>query len=105
MAVQNLVEQHISFRSSDGMIDQYTILSNTLIQSLFANALGNDLIQSLKQYSHFSNGVLAQSWEYELQGYFQPAFQATIQTNIPNLQAALPQYAIVTWGINVAFGN
>lgn len=105
MAVQSLVEQHIIFISPTNQIDDASILANSLIQTLAANSVGNDLVVSIQGYQHWTGSAWVFSSFYEIKCYVTTAFQATIQSNIPTLQTDFPQYTIVTWGGNVAFGN
>ena len=107
MAVQNLVEQHLAFISATESFDTAPIYANSLIQSLAANSVGNDLVVSMQNYAHWDS--VNQLWSFssflEFRCYVSATFQATIQQNIPNLQAAFPQYTIVTFGYTVQFGN
>src|SRR6266567_8087584 len=98
MAVQNLVEQHIIFISSNNIIDEKSILGNSLVQALANNSVGNDLVSSIQFYQHWDGTNWTESGFFELKCYVAPAFQSTIQQNIPTLQSQLPQYTIVTWG-------
>lgn len=105
MAVQNLIEQHIIIISSNNNIDEASILANSMVQSLANNSAGNDLVTSIQFFRHWDGANWITSGFLEIKCYVTVAFQTTIQQNIPNLQAAFPQYQIVTWGYAVAFGN
>lgn len=105
MATQSLIEQHIIFISSDNQISESTILANSLVQSLANNSVGNDLISSIQNYWNWNGIVWAAHSFLELKCYVSTAFQATIQANIPNLQAAFPTFTIVTWGYPVTWGS
>lgn len=105
MATQNLIEQHIIFISSDNEINESVILANSLVQSLANNSVGNDLIASFQSYWNWNGTVWSARGFYELKCFVSTAFQATIQANIPNLQAAFPTFTIVTWGYPVTWGS
>lgn len=105
MAVLNLVEQAIIFISVDGIFDEAAIFSNALVQTLINNSAGQKVEYGYRHYADFVTGTLVYSSFFELRGFFLPAFQATIQQNIPALAAAFPQYTIVTSGAAVQFGN
>lgn len=106
MAAQALIEQHIIFiKNTDNNIEENAILSNSLIQSLAANSQGNDIIMEYHNYMHWTGTAWQSNVLLELRCYVAVAFQATIQTNIPNLQAAFPNYTVVTWGNATTFGN
>lgn len=104
MAVQNLVEQSIVFISSDGQIDENAILANTLIQSFAQNSQGSDLVANFQNFLNWNGTQWTGNSLFELRGYISSTFQTTVQTNMPTLQQAFPQYTIETWGKNVAFG-
>ncbi len=104
MATQTIVEQTISFLSSDNSFDVNAILANSLIKTLAANSLGGDLLTALKQYSHWDGSNWATNWLLEIRCYVTPAFQTTIQNNIATLQSAFPTYTIVTWGYSMTYG-
>lgn len=106
MAVQNLVEQHVIFISNSGeSVDSSVILANSQVQSLAANSAGNDLIVTTDQYAHWTGTAWQWNAFLHIHCYITSAFQATVQADIPSLQAALPQYTIVTWGYPTSFGN
>ncbi len=105
MATQSIVEQTISFLSSNNEFNDIpSILDNSLIKSLATNSLGNDLLTAMKQYRHYDGANWTTFWLFELRCYVTPAFQTTIQQNLGALQAAFPQYQIVTWGYPVTWG-
>lgn len=101
MAVQSLIQQTIIFISPSFSFDEEEIKANGLIQTLKANSLGNTLLYGYLNYEN-ANGS---SSMFSVTAFIQPSFQATVQANIPALQAQLPQYTIATWGINTQFGN
>jgi len=107
VAVQPLIEQHIIFISATNSFNPSAIYSNSLVQSLAANSIGNDLIEDVQNYAHWDTVNLVWSFNsfLEFKCYITAAFQATVQANIPALQAAFPQYTIVTWGNATSFGN
>lgn len=102
MAAQALIEQTIAFISPSFSFDEEAIKANGLIQTLKANSLGNVLVYGYLNYEDANN---ASASFFFIRAYIQPSFQATVQANIPALQAQLPQYTIATWGINTQFGN
>jgi len=104
VATQNLIEQHVIFLS-DQTFDIQAILNNTLIQTLANNSAGHDIIQTMQAYLQWDGTNWINKAFLDLRVFCTPAFQTTIQNNIPNLQAQLPQYTIVTWGYPVTFGN
>lgn len=104
MAVQNIVEQHIFFITNTGQYDETSIMANSLIQSFANNAVGRALVFGYKSYSTWNGSTWNFNNLLDVFGYVSVAFQATIQANIPALQAAFPQYTITTEGINSAFG-
>jgi len=108
MAVQNLIEQHIVFITTGELqiLDPTTIRANSLIQSLGANTLGNDLVFNTFQLWHWdipSSTWIATSY-IEIRCYVTVAFQTTIQQNMAALQTAFPTYRVTTWGYPVSFG-
>src|SRR5712691_961459 len=104
MAVQALVTQHILFISASNSFDE-NILSNSLIQTLANNSVGNDLVVGYNSFVHWDGTNWTTSGYCELICIVTVAFQTTIQANIPNLQAAFPEYRVVTWGYPVSYGN
>lgn len=105
MAVQNLVEQHIIFVTPGVQFDAQSILANSLIQSLANNSVGNDIVMSFETFYHWDGTNWTPSTFLDIWCFVSAAFQTTIQQNIPSLQAAFPQYQIVTWGSACQFGN
>lgn len=106
MAVQALVEQHLVFiKNTDSNIEENLILANSLVQALATNSAGNDLVMEYHNYMHWTGSVWQPSALLEFRCYVTPTFQTTIQTNMPTLQAAFPNYTVVTWGSTTAFGN
>lgn len=106
MAVQSLVEQHVIFiKNTDNNIEESLILASTLVQALASNSVGNDLIMDYVNYMHWNGTIWQPSVFLEFRCYITSAFQATVQANIPNLQAAFPNYTVVTWGNATSFGN
>lgn len=105
MAVTSTIEQTIVFIAQDGAFDQNAILANALVQSLIDNSIGKKVVFGYQNYADHSTGIVVLSVLLYLQCHILPSFQATIQTNIPNLQAAFPQYVIATWGSAEQFGS
>jgi hypothetical protein len=107
MAAQSLVEQSLVFISANGQYDQDAIFASSLIQTLAVNSAGNDLLFSYEQFANWNSTT--STWGYQslfrIRCYVQPTFVATILSNIANLQAAFPQYTIITYGISVSFGS
>lgn len=107
MATQSLVEQSLVFIAANGQYDQDAIFANSLIQTLAENSAGNDLLFSYEQFTSWSSTT--STWTYKslfrIRCYVQSTFVSTILSNISNLQTAFPQYTIITYGINVSFGN
>lgn len=105
MATQALVEQSIYFISPTSIYDEAGLQSNSLIKSLATNSAGNTLLISYES-DWVWNGT---AWSFgtllRIRCFVSSTFQTTIQQNIPSLQAAFPQYTIVTYGHNVTFGN
>ena len=105
MAVQSTIEQTIVFIEPNAQFDQNAIFANNLVQSLIDNSIGKKVVFGYQSYADHSTGVVVFSSLFYLQCHILPAFQATVQANIPNLQAAFPQYTIATWGSAEQFGN
>lgn len=106
MAVQPLTEQHIIFISPTHEVDENVIMSNGLVQTLADNAYGNALLTSVKGYKSWNNttSTWTQHIYFEIIAFVTGAFQQVIQANMPNIQAAFPQFTVVTWGSNQDFG-
>jgi hypothetical protein len=105
MATQSLVEQVVIFVAPDTDINVSGIMSNSLIQSLASNSAGQNLITSVQGFQHWTGTAWVAHSFFEIKCYVSSTFQATIQSNISNLQAAFPTYLIFTWGYPVTFGN
>lgn len=105
MAVRNLIEQHVIFISNVEQFDENAIMANSLVQSLAVNSDGQDLVTGYQVFRHWDGTNWTNHCFFQIQCFVTAAFQTTIQQNISALQSAFPQYTIVTWGYNVAFGN
>lgn len=81
-----------------------SILANSLMQSLAANSVGNALVTEMINFSIITGGVITYNHGLEISCFVDATFVPTILSNIPNLQAAFPQYSITTWGYPLTFG-
>lgn len=106
MAIQNLIDQTVVFISANRSYDENKIFNNNLIQTLAQNSIGSDLLVAYQNFKNFDsiNGWTDSS-AFTIRCFILPAFQATVQSSIPSLQSAFPEYTIVTWGHSVSFGN
>jgi hypothetical protein len=105
MATQNLIAQSIVFISPDNNIDEITIFSSSIVQSLGTNSVGSDIIKSIQFFENWNGSMWVEHAFLELKCFVSVSFQTTIQANIPNLQSLFPTYQIVTWGYPVTFGH
>ena len=105
MAAQNLIEQHIFFVvPPGGTVDEDSIFANSLVRSFASNCAGSDIVTEYKPYRNWNGSAWTVSTLFDIFGYIQPAFQATVQSNIAALQASFPQYTITTEGTSSTFG-
>lgn len=105
MATQALVEQTVLFISSIGEYDENALYANSLVQSLAANSAATALVGSYQSYQTWNGSVWTAHTFYQIKCFVTAAFTATIQANIPALQAAFPNYTVITYGHPVTFGN
>ena len=105
MPSQALVQQVLLFVSSTGEYDEVGLFANNLIQQLAANSAGNALTGEVRQYRSWNGTAWTFSSYFEITCYVPASFQPTIQANIPALQAAFPQYNILTYGLSVTWGH
>lgn len=104
MAVQSLVAQHMLFISASNQFDQ-NIASNANIIQIALNCQNNQYFQISGASYHVGGAVIAPSGGYmEFVFIITPAYQTTLQGNMPNIVAAFPNYQVVTWGEAVSYG-
>jgi hypothetical protein len=104
MAIQNLIEQHMIFTAPSNQFDQ-NIASNVNIVQI-ANNCTNKTYYQMNSTSYVLGGtVIAPAGGcQEFIFIITPTYQATLQSNMPTIQAAFPNYTVVTYGVTISYG-
>lgn len=104
MAVQSLVEQHLIFTSTSGQFDQ-NIASNAQIVQIALNSQNQTYYQTMGSSYKIGGAVIAPLGGFmDFVFIITPAYQTTLQGNMPNIISAFPSYQVATWGTPISYG-